>query len=162
MAMTRWCLLALLLGFGLAGDVQAGCREVCEPQTDCEGLWGEERWRCVAGRSFETRSCRTVCTDAHGAIAYSRQTGSWGHSYDWDSPARAGRAALGACARHASDCRVMVSFVNQCGALAAPDQGEARHGLGGTRKEAEDRSVAACRASGGATCKLITGVCSTN
>jgi uncharacterized protein DUF4189 len=153
-------LLALFAGISLACEVQAACRQVCTPQTSCEGLSGEERWRCVAGRSGETNSCRTVCSDSHGAIAYSRQTGSWGHSFDHESQARANRMALGYCTRHASDCRVAVNFTNQCGAIAETKQRDVSPGPGATKKEAEGRSLAGCRASAGKTCTVVTSVCS--
>ena len=156
----RLGLLALFAGLSLASEVQAACRQVCTPQTSCEGLSGEERWRCVAGRSGETSSCRTVCSDSHGAIAHSRQTGSWGHSFDHPSQARATRVAQGHCARVASDCRVVVNFTNQCGAIAETKQGDVSPGLGGTKKEAGDRSLAACRATAGEKCTVVTSVCS--
>jgi hypothetical protein len=153
-------LLALVASLSVTCEVHGGCREVCTPQTSCDGLSGEERWRCVAGRSGEITSCRTVCSDSYGAIAYSRQTGSWGHSFDYDSQARASRIAQGYCARVASDCRIVVSFTNQCGAIAETKQGDVSFGLGATKTEAERRSLGACRASSGKTCSLVTSVCS--
>jgi len=105
------------------GEVQSACRQVCTTQTSCDSLSGEERWRCVAGRSGETNTCRTVCTDSHGAIDYSRKTGSWGHSHNHENQARANRAALGYCGRVAADC-LAVSFTNQCGAIAETKVGD--------------------------------------
>jgi hypothetical protein len=153
----RLGVLALFVGIGLACEVQAGCRQVCTPSTNCDPLDGEERWRCIMNRRD---SCQTVCSDSHGAIAYSRQTGSWGHAYDHDSQARTSRIAQGYCARRAPDCRIVVSFVNQCGAIADTTRNEVSPGLGGTRKEAEDRSLAACRAAAGQACTVATSVCS--
>jgi hypothetical protein len=57
-------------------------------------------------------------------------------------------------------CRIVVSFVNQCGAIAETTRSEVSPGLSGTRKEAEDRSLAACRAAAGQACTLATSVCS--
>jgi len=153
-------LVALVASLSVTCEVQGGCREVCTPQTSCDGLSGEERWRCVAGRSGETTSCRTVCSDSHGAIAYSLKTGSWGYSFDHDSQARASRMAQGYCARAAADCRIVVNFWNQCGAIAETKQGEVSFGLGATKTEAERRSLTACRASAGKACSLVTSVCS--
>jgi hypothetical protein len=59
-----------------------------------------------------------------------------------------------------TDCRIAVSFVNQCGAIADTTRNEVSPGLGGTRKEAEDRSLAACRAAAGKACTVATSVCS--
>jgi uncharacterized protein DUF4189 len=153
--------LTLVAGLGFACEVQAGCREVCTPQTSCDGLSGEQRWRCVAGRSGETSSCRTVCSDSYGAIAYSRQTRSWGHSFDHQSQARASRIAQGHCARLASDRRIVVNVTNQCAAIAETKQGDVSFGLGATKAEAERRSLAACRGFALLrTCSVATSVCS--
>ena len=151
----RLGVLALFVGIGLACEVQAGCREVCT--SNCDGTIGEEFWNC---RRHEIKSCETVCRDSHGAIAYSRQTGGWGNSYDHDNQNRARHAALRHCRRHASDCHIVVTFVEQCGAIAETAQREVSPGLGKTRKEAEDRSLAACRAAGGKACTVAAWVCS--
>ncbi len=153
----RLGVLALFVGIGLACEVQAGCRQVCTPGRDCGHLDGDEHWRCIMSR---TPSCETVCSDSHGAIAYSRQTGAWGHSYDHDSQARASRSALGYCERRAPDCRIVVNVVDQCGAIAETTRRDVSPGLGGTRKEAEDRSLAACRAATGKACTVAAWVCS--
>ena len=154
------CSRVLVVGIGLTCEVQAGCRQVCTPMKSCDDLSGDERWRCIAGRSnSEMGSCRTVCSDSYGAIAYSRQTGAWGHSYDHDSQARASRVAQGYCARRAPDCSIVVNFVNQCGAIAETKKNEVSPGLGRTRKEAEDRSLAACRAAAGKAYKVALSPC---
>lgn len=159
-SLKRLGLLAFFASISLGFDVEAACRQVCTQQTSCESLTGEDRWKCVASRAGETTSCRTVCTDSHGAIAHSRQNGSWGQSFDYESQGRANRIALAYCKRHASDCRVAVNFTNQCGAIAESKQGDASPGVGATKREAESRSLAACRASKGKTCKVVTSACS--
>lgn len=68
--------------------------------------------------------------------------------------------AQGYCARRASDCRIVGTFANQCGAIAEAKQGNVSFGLGATKAEAERRSLAACRAAAGKTCSLVTSVCS--
>jgi hypothetical protein len=161
---TAWlrplAIVAFFLGIDLGYEVHAACRQVCTPQTSCDHLSGEERWRCVAGRAGETSSCRTVCSESHGAIAYSGQTGSSGYAYDHDSQARANRMALGYCRRYASDCRIALNFVNQCGAIAETKQYEVGSGLGATKKEAESRSLAACRSAASKPCTVAVSVCS--
>ena len=153
----RLRVLALFVGIGLACEVQAGCRVVCTPPPSCNQATENERWRCSRG---STSPCETVCSDSHGAIAYSRQTGAWGYSYAHDSQARASRMALGHCERRAPDCRIVVNFVDQCGAIAETTRRDVSPGLGGTRKEAEDRSLAACRAAAGKACTVAAWVCS--
>jgi len=155
----RLGVLALFVGIGLACEVQAGCRVECPPSEDCRNYSGDEAWRCITNR---TVSCKTVCSDYHGAIAYSRQTGEWGTSYNLHSQDIANRGALVDCERRARahDCRIVVNVVEQCGAIAETTQRDVSPGLGGTRKEAEDRSLAACRAATGQACTVNGWVCS--
>jgi hypothetical protein len=53
-----------------------------------------------------------------------------------------------------------MSFFDQCGALAETAKREIGTGLGKSRKEAEDRSLAACRAAGGKDCTVAAWTCS--
>jgi serine/threonine-protein kinase len=157
--------IGLALGVALGGvhvarDADAGCREECWFVTDCDQLSGDERWRCIAGRAGSSGDvCETVCRDLHGAIAYSSETGSWGYTYDYDSEARAGADAVRRCANYADDCRVVLTLVDQCGALAETANGAIGTGRGATQKEAEAQSLAACNANGEA-CTLVAWVCS--
>jgi hypothetical protein len=151
-------LLLLALGLGFIGDVKAGCRQVCTRDESCDQLSGNDRWNCIRGTPAQ--SCQTVCSDQYGAIAYSRSTGAYGYAYDFDSEARARRTALNNCARRATDCQVVMTFFDQCGALAETPKYEVSPGLGKTRKEAEDRSLAACRAAGGKNCSVAAWTCS--
>jgi hypothetical protein len=153
-------MLTILVGLWLAPGAEAGCRQICTPQTSCDHLSGEERWRCVAGRSGETSGCRTVCSSAHGAIAYSPGTGASGWAYEHGSQAQANRAAMAYCARHAKDCRIVTTFANQCAALAAAKAGDLRSAFAETKREAETKSVAACKSAGGQSCAVVASVCS--
>jgi hypothetical protein len=156
--MFRPLLLALVLGLGPAHELWAGCRQVCSRDESCDQLSGDERWRCIRGTPAQ--SCQTVCSDQHGALAYSRATGAWGYAFDHDTEARARRIALGNCARHAPDCQVAIAFIDQCGAISETPKHEISTGLGKTRKEAEERSLAACRAAGGKDCSIMVWTCS--
>ena len=66
----------------------------------------------------------------------------------WDQPA------------FATFAPIVPNDLNQCGAIAETKQNEVSPGLGKTRKEAEDRSLAACRTAGGKTCTVAASVCS--
>jgi hypothetical protein len=156
--LVRQGLFAVVLFAGAATDVQAGCRQVCTRDESCDQLSGDERWRCIRGTP--TQSCQTVCSDQHGAIAYSRGSGAYGYAYDHDSETRAKRVALGQCARRAPDCQIVLTFIDQCGAIAETPKWEVSAGLGKTRKEAEERSLAACRAAGGKGCSVAAWTCS--
>ncbi|MGE0719108.1 MAG: DUF4189 domain-containing protein [Alphaproteobacteria bacterium] len=148
--------LMLLVAPGWTGRAEAVCRQVCSGGNDCNDLSGDARWRCIRGPSS---GCRTVCSDGYGAIAWSYATGAWGYSFDQSNRGRAASVANGHCARRANDCRIVVDFVNRCAALAA--QGNATVGVatGGSRREVEAASLAACRARGGTSCEVTVWAC---
>jgi hypothetical protein len=61
------------------------------------------------------------------AIVYSPATGAYGSANGADSPANLYNSAMTQCqSRGGTDCRLLVDFVNECGALAvqvgSPDQ----------------------------------------
>jgi hypothetical protein len=83
------------------------------------------------------------------------RSGGYGRAWDYDSRAEARAAALNSCNR--SDCKVLASFVNSCGAVAYnPGTGSYHGGSGATEGEATRNAVA--RAGGG---RWITWVCTT-
>lgn len=90
----------------------------------------------------------------YGAIAVARD-GSIGKSWDYSTRAAAERRALNSCPR--SNCKVLVVFVNACGAVAY-NAGTNRYwgGNGATRAAAQRDAVS--RAGGG---RWITWVCTT-
>lgn len=152
----RLGVLVLVVGMGLADEVEAGWRQVCTQS--CDHTSGEAYWQCRRGYGAIS-SCEKVWFESHGALAYSRETGAYGYAYDHDSQNRARHAALGHCRRHASDCHIVVTFVEQCGAIAETAQRKVSYGLGKTRKEAEERSLAACRTGGGKACTVAAWAC---
>lgn len=77
-----------------------------------------------------------------GAIAYSRDQGSYGHATDYDSRAEAEAAALEACDE--SDCVVELWFKNGYGALAEGDDGFGT-GWGRYRQEAQSHALRVCQ-----------------
>ncbi len=54
-----------------------------------------------------------------GAIAYGPESEAAGWSYDYETEDEARHSALRNCAPHGNDCRVVTSFSNACGAVAA-------------------------------------------
>lgn len=75
----RLGVLALVVGMGLADELEAGWRQACTQS--CDHTSGEEYWQCRRGHGAIV-SCEKVWFDSHGAIAYSRETGSYGYAYD--------------------------------------------------------------------------------
>jgi len=74
--------------------------------------------------SVQLSTCTQTCvfhSERHGAIAYSESKRTYGYSYDYDRSADAKRAAVKYCRDSvkggASDCRVVISFWNACGAI---------------------------------------------
>ena len=89
---------------------------------------------------------------AHGAIAWHADTGRVGYSYDFPNARAANVAALNECAHQR--CEVMISIVNECGAVAKGPKGHAAK-KGSTRGEAETRAVNAC----GKDCQPVAWAC---
>jgi hypothetical protein len=105
--------------------------------------------------------CLKKCSEhanSYGAIAYDTESGAVGWSYDFDSSAAADQSALKNCAEHGEGCKVVVNFLNSCGAVAADDDhfatGQAR-----TEKAAEAAALAACEAKGGTACEIQAWSC---
>ena len=90
----------------------------------------------------------------YGAIAVASD-GSLGKSWDYSTAAAAERRALSQCPR--SNCKVLVVFVNSCGAIAYnPRTNRYWGGRGATRTAAERNAIS--NAGGG---HWITWVCTT-
>jgi serine/threonine-protein kinase len=88
----------------------------------------------AAGQKFKS-------TQANGAIAYHRASGSYGYTTDRSSTREAKTEALRQCA-HAK-CEVVASFRNACGAVAnGPKRFAATSGT--TRQEAESKALRKC------------------
>jgi serine/threonine-protein kinase len=91
-------------------------------------------------------------TQANGAIAYHRASGSYGYAMDRASTREAKTEALRQCA-HAK-CEVVASFRNACGAVAnGPKRFAATSGV--TRQEAETKALRKC----GEGCEVAVWAC---
>ena len=161
--MRRFFLILLLsLSFGgaaplasaLAGNVNA-CIDTCfstfHPPYDCSS--------CTALRDNCVKECSKV-GPAYGAIAYGRTSGAWGSSYQWDSRAKAESTAMQNCKEHGDDCEVMVWFHDECGAVAAGDDGAAFWALGDGEGQARENAVNKCVEGGDKNCEIEAAQCS--
>ena len=92
---------------------------------------------------------------AYGAIAWHRDSGSFGYAYDFATARAAGIEALKQCGH--PRCEVTLALRNECGAIAQGTQGAkgfaARKGL--TQAEAQSKALSAC----GANCKPVAWAC---
>jgi hypothetical protein len=100
---------------------------------------------------------RPVWADRWGAIAIDLQTGQAGTVEGKVSAAKANQAAMDYCTMHGSEhCQVILSFHNQCAAVAmGPKMGVA----GGPTQEAAERSaISQCNSE--SACKIVYSKCS--
>jgi hypothetical protein len=95
----------------------------------------------------------------YGAMAYDRQSGAVGWSYDHPSQKAANDRALRECLRYGSQCAVVVEFMNLCAAYATGPGTTAGWGRDYTRAAAEQRALKACQ-SRGAHCQIRVWACS--
>jgi hypothetical protein len=93
--------------------------------------------------------------DHFGAIAFSKNTGTLGYSYDYGSDGAAQQAALQSCG---NDCAVVVSFINACGALAVGAGRGYGTGWAQSREEAESIALRYC-ASNTSECGISRWTC---
>lgn len=70
----------------------------------------------VAPAALDTAPAAHAYGNYYGAIALNTSTGDAGRAWDYDSSAEASNAALDACGY---GCKVVVQFVNGCGAVAS-------------------------------------------
>lgn len=77
--------------------------------------------------------------DEWGAIAYSPSTGATGGARNYSTKTRAERVAVDTCGK--SDCRVLVNFVDKCGAVARAKDNSWSWGRGPTRADATANAI---------------------
>ena len=114
------------------------------------------KWECqLNGPTKSNRPAR------FGAIAYSPSTRAQGFSHEFGNRASAEGAALNACRQKsgASDCRSVIWFSNNCGALATDPDGTYGGGYSGNKIGAESRALSYCRGAGGRNCAVRRSFC---
>jgi len=94
-----------------------------------------------------------------GAIAYSKNTGSYGSSHNYSSRSGAEEEALSGCSSYADDCRVVVYFRNACGALAVGSNRGYGYGWSAGRSQAQDIALGNCEANDSG-CHVTSWTCS--
>ena len=94
-----------------------------------------------------------------GAIAYGPESEATGWSYDYETEDEARHMALRNCAPHGNDCRVVMSFSNACGAVAAGSNKRYAIGEGVSEKQAQADAMAKCSKAGGTECDIQAWSC---
>jgi hypothetical protein len=97
--------------------------------------------------------------DYYGAIAYSEADNAWGYSRNYSNREEAEQRALDECAARGSGCRVLVWFVNACGALAVANNGAYGSGWGSSLNRAYYEARKVCEKHGGSDCDIKCSVC---
>ena len=99
-----------------------------------------------------TQAAAAKTRPAYGALAYHRDSGSFGYAVDQPNDRAARVESLRQCAH--PNCEVVLRFHNDCAALA---DGPKRHFVhkGSTRQEAESKALHAC----GAECRVVGWAC---
>lgn len=157
--------LVLVLPLSSPARAQEDCSASdAEGDPDCEGFW-ENKYSDYDDSGESSRPER-----AFGALAYSEAGGGWSAVWNYPSAAKAKDGALGDCRKHsAGGCKVMLSYANQCAAVArALDNGKPVPGndsvnTGGSKAKAEANAIKSCRADwGGSACQIVISNCSQN
>ncbi len=93
-----------------------------------------------------------------GAIAYSQATSKTGNSQHFLTKEAAAANARRACG--ADDCHTVLTFENECAAIALGSNNVMGKGKAATWQAAETKAVEHCSADGGKSCKAIKHECS--
>jgi hypothetical protein len=147
------------------GLIAASSPSWADCASDCSSAY-----RSCSGNPDTCLSQQGVClsrcgleAERHGAIAYSALKTVYGYSRDYGSSRAAADAAVANCRKEnkgASDCKVLVTFRNACGALALGNKGAYGSAWGLSQREAANKALTECRPYGGASCKIEGQVCS--
>ena len=143
---------SLAAGFSIAGS-PASAQSVNYCIDQCFNVHPDNQLRdmCV-------QQCRKPKV-LFGAIAYGPQSEATGWSYDYETEDEARHHALSNCAKHGNDCRVVTSFSNACGAVAAGSNQRYAIGEGVSATQAKADAIANCRSGGGTECDIQAWSC---
>lgn len=112
------------------------------------------------GLGFSITSTTNQSGSKYGAIAYSKKSKFYGHSWQYCTRKGAEAKALRECRKRTeeNDCTVVVWFENVCGALAVAPGG-AYSARGGTPIATAERKALQSCSKQGEKCKILTSVC---
>jgi hypothetical protein len=130
----------------------------CMPM-DAPGMPGYQGDRNQNRQPAQPQQSRAVWADRWGAIARDETSGDAGTIEGQDSKSKANQIAMGICQRNGSKhCQIVLSFYNQCAAVALG--GKIINASGGaTPHLAEETALSRC---GGQSeqCKIVYSACS--
>jgi len=148
--------LSLVLALLRLGPAWADCNQAC--LNSCRVTTpGSTYWACVM--SCGRNNCKKP-TVSYGSIAYGAQSRAYGFSNQFADTAKADQFALGKCAQHGDDCKIVASFLNKCAAVAAPDGGDAFVTAEAPSGEAaQSKALQDCEAKGKGSCAIQVWSC---
>ncbi len=147
------------------------CGAAAQPAIAAETCYDYCTAGCPAGegRSECTDECSVRCSPGgdleethpwnpnyYGAIAYDAENVAYGWSYGMGDEREAEMRALSGCRDNGDACKVVVTFVNSCAAVAANGTKRFKVGQGGSRDEAQAKALSAC----GRDCEIKVWSCS--
>lgn len=144
------------------------CKNVCDQERRECGPLGEMACEqkfeacnngCIARSVTAPHYIADDLKTYHGAIAYDKESGSWGYSVDNNTAAQAEAGALESCKKGSPGCQVYVRLTNQCGALAASPDGAFSWAADKTSQASEKRALASCRKNGNEGCEVKVTAC---
>ncbi len=141
--------------FAAAGLAKADCVSACQASTYCDS---EMNASGECGRRLNDCYINECNKKTYGAIAYGRESGAYGYSYDFDDPQSAEKEAMSTCSASGDDCQVVFDFWNTCAAIAA-DGDIVAFGLDANQDTAQDQALAACEKDGGSQCEVKAWSC---
>ena len=146
----------------MPNEAVADCMADCQSTYDICVRGFDER-QCATDRSVCQNRCVVRGAGTFGAIAFSGSTGGFGYSFDYRTKSQAEARALRECAARAKkrDCRILVWFRNQCGALAVGPRHTHGSAYAPDFDTARRQALSYCRqASNGAACEIMAAFCS--
>lgn len=152
-------LIGLLAGVdGGLSATRADCYPDCMGDRGCAFATGSEYTQrsCFSHSLYCTRYC--LEESSNGSIAYGVGGGRFGMSNDYSSREAAEERALRECGSR--DCEVVVSFKNECAAVATGDGGVVFWGRDYVEGQARGSAHSECVKRGGQNCQVKVSHCS--
>jgi hypothetical protein len=156
-------LITILLALFFSGNARASahtdCTDACFsgfscPTSDTDLL---KTYNCKIGRDRCVAQCNKNVNQgmeapppsgAYGAIAYDKKSGAWGMANASQDKKSAEESALGYCKKYGSDCKIVKSFVKQCGAVATGTGNRLGWAVNDDARQASLDSIKKCGVNG--------------
>lgn len=161
---------AVFLGASLPASAAGyrSCKNVCDQERKECGPYGdsacEQKFEacndgCIARSITAPHYVADDLKTYYGAIAYDKETGSWGYSVDNNTARQAEAGALESCGKVSQGCQVYVRLTNQCGTIAASEDGSFSWAADKSKQASEKRALTSCRKNENNGCEVKVTAC---